>query len=291
MRINIKKPYQSAIHPALVNTLVLLITATSQIILLPVAEASLQVFPTRIMMTDLKRMGQISIRHIGDKPEEYKISAVFYRMNEEGRMEIIKTPEPTEHSAVNMLRFTPRKITLPPNVEQIIRIIALKPANLEAGEYRAHLHLEPLGQESNDSPPSRKADPNAVNMQLSAKMAIAVPIIVRHGKTEVNVKLARLRYLLDQKKTPAFTAELEKTGNGFVFGDIFTFILHKDGTTEQLGLIKGVSSYIPRRALFFPIGNADPSKLRGNRLKVEFREPVEDGGKVLDSAEITVSEQ
>ena len=104
--------------------------------------ADLQVFPTRLVMSDQKRVVNLSLRHLGDKPGTYRVSAIFFRMKENGSMDPVNDPTEAERSLVKHLKFSPRQITISPNSEQVIRVMFSGPGKLVEGDHRAHLHIE-----------------------------------------------------------------------------------------------------------------------------------------------------
>src|SRR5688572_24738357 len=99
------------------------------------AHANLQVYPTRIQLSDSVRTAHVSMRHVGTKPGHYKVTPVFYRMTSAGSLELTDKPGPTERSLAPMLRFSPRKTTIPPNQEQVVRVMYSGPKDLPEGEY------------------------------------------------------------------------------------------------------------------------------------------------------------
>src|SRR3546814_18747123 len=46
---------------------------------------------------------------------------------------------PAERAALDMIVFSPRRVTLPPHQPQVVRVGVRVPARLPPGEYRAHM--------------------------------------------------------------------------------------------------------------------------------------------------------
>lgn len=265
-------------------TLFLAAIVCSVLCMAQMAEASLQVFPTRVLITDQKRAGQIALRHIGPKPQEYEIRAIFYRMMPDGKMVLVKEPKPEERSATKMLRFSPRRILLPPNEEQVVRIISLLPAGIETGDYRAHLYFEA----TEDETPKPQSKTKTMEIHIEAKMAIAVPVVIRHGRPESTVTLSDLK-IVEQEGKLSFSVQMQSTGTSFPHGDFYLFYTPQGSSTpEQVGLSKGVSSYVAKRSVLYPLTEPGKLKKQGS-LKLEFRAPLEEGGKVLSSTESSYS--
>ena len=104
------------------------------------AAGDLLVAPTRIIF-DGQRGTEVILNNIGSETATYRISLELRRMNAEGRLDDV-TPEQEneiEKAAKGMIRYAPRRVTLPPNQPQAIRLGIRAPQGLADGEYRAHL--------------------------------------------------------------------------------------------------------------------------------------------------------
>jgi len=254
----------------LISSYVLLLLATEGL-------ADLQIFPTRVLLTDQKRTAHISLRHLGNTVGEYRVTAVFYRMGFNGAMELIQSPKPEENSAIKFLRFSPRQVSLPPRLEQILRVTALAPSNLPEGDYRAHLFFEPLSSET----PIKGKQSDGVNMQLQAKLAVAVPVVFRHGSKVTKASLSQLKFVKLPDGSPGYSARLARAGKGFLYGDLRATFVPKEGNPQEVGFVAGVSSYLDEREVQFPLKLQNGLVLKHGTLRLEFRDPSEGGGKTL----------
>lgn len=246
--------------------------------------ADLRVYPTRLTLTDTKRVGDISLRHVGTQPARYRISTVFYRMKHDGGMEQSKTPEKEDRSAVKLIRFSPRQVTLPPNLEQVIRVMYSGPKDLANGEYRAHLFFEPMDEPETEG----KASKDQMQMKLQAKVAIAVPVIYKQGKVEVTTKLSHLKIVKMPSGEQGYSVELSHEGNGFPYGDFLVFFTPQGKSQVSLGLVRSVASYLRKRSVSYPFTLPENTMLANGKLRVEYHQPEEDGGKLLSLIEINV---
>ncbi len=245
------------------------------------ARADLQVFPTRLVMSDQKRVVNLSLRHLGDKPGTYKVSAIFFRMKENGSMDPVTDPTESERSLVKHLKFSPHQITIGPNAEQVIRVMFSGPGQLVEGDHRAHLHIEPVGEEEkSDGNDSGKA--KSIEMHINARLAFAVPVIFHHGKTSYKAKLQNVKLLGATDAQALASVDVKWEGNSFPYGDFFAFFTPKDGESTQIGVIKGVAAYSNPRTITFPLTEKKDKLVHGN-LKIEFREPEDNGGKVIET--------
>ncbi len=246
--------------------------------------ADLRVYPTRLTLTDTKRVGDISLRHVGTQPARYRISTVFYKMKIDGSMEQSKTPEKEERTAINLIRFSPRQVTLPPNVEQVIRVMYSGPKDLKDGEYRVHLFFEPMDEPEETS----KASKDQMQMKLQAKVAIAVPVVFKQGKIETSSKLANLKIVKMPSGEQGFSVDLISEGNGFPYGDFLAFFAPQGKAQVNIGIVRSVASYLKKRNVSYAFTLPADTTLAKGKLRLEYHQPEEDGGKLLTSSEITL---
>ena len=229
---------------------------------------------------------------MGTEVTTYRISAVFYRMNPDGSVALAESPSPDERSAVPLIRFSPRQVTLSPgsNTDQTVRVRYAGPTDLEEGDYRAHIHFEPLPQETATKPDEAKKD--KITMKLQVRLAVAVPVLYRQGNPTTKVALSGLK--VAQSKEPAeaakelaFDADMEAVGKAFAFGNIFAFFVPADpkATPIPVGAVRSLASYIPKRHLHYPLSPPEGLALKKGKLRLEFREPEENGGELLAQTE------
>lgn len=254
------------------------------ILMSPFCYADLQVFPLRVVLTEKNRSEQVSLRHTGPKPMQYRISAVYYRMEKDGSMNKIDTPTKDDKFAGELLRFSPKQVVLNPNTEQVVRIMLRLPAQLPDGEYRAHLRFEGVG-DADDKLVSTSKNEAGGSMSLKAHMAIAIPILVRKGNVTSNVSFSDLKIKKDATGKPAFSVLMKKTGDASAYGDIQLVNLTKSGKTKIAGEINGISSYIPERILNYPLNG---ESLESGTLRLIYKKPPSEGGEILTSLETTV---
>jgi hypothetical protein len=246
------------------------------------AWADLQVYPTRLLLTDTQRSAHLSMRLTGNQPGRFRISTQFYRMKPDGALEKVDQPTPADRSAQKLLRFSPRVVDMAPGQEQVVRVMSFSSEPLEEGEYRAHLFFEPAESEAPENLPG--ADKKSLSLKLQARIAIAIPVTIRRGRNSTTATLSDLKWIARGKPSEpeAFEASLQKTGNGFLYGDIELYYKAK-GQPKFVSLFTaaGVSSYIDQRKLRFSV--EPPAGLRvesGGVLRLEYRAPADQGGQI-----------
>lgn len=255
------------------------------------AYAELMLHPTRLVFEKNQRAAQIELINNGNKPATYRISLVNRRMTEAGQFEPADTAGPGERFADDMLRFSPRQITLEPGTAQTVRVMLRKPAELLDGEYRSHLQFERLPDvEGNASIENqgKGADGKGIGVVLNALVGASVPVIVRHGATAATVSLAKLALQKDEAQRPLLTLQFEREGSSSIYGDLNVTFTPRGGTPQALAQVGGVAVYTPNRvrraalALEVPAG----TKLARGTIEVSFRERPEAGGKLLAQANL-----
>ncbi len=249
--------------------------------------ANLQVFPTRVEMNAQKRIANVSLRNQSSKTTPYIIRAVFYRMKPDGNLELLEKGSAEERSLVPYIKFSPRQVTLPPKLEQVVRVMFTGPKSLPDGEYRAHLHFEPVGEEEDDRPKAEEK-PGKILLELITKVAISIPIVYKHGKIEVSTNFSDLKLESLSEGRLGFRATMTKQGNGFSYGDIdMYFTPNGKDKRENVGTIRGVTTYIDKREIAYQLST---NQIGSGILRLEFHEPNIDGkaGKILAVAEAKV---
>ena len=161
----------------------------------------------------------VTVRASNDtaQPQRYRLSLGDMVMGSEGQLlvpdEEVPTPEP---SASDWVMATPRSLALDPGESQTIRLLVRRPANLEDGEYRAHLRI------SQEPPPGtaggleEERPEDGLQFQLTTVYSLSIPVVIRQGKPEVSARLASAQ-LLDSNR---LALTVERRGNaafrGFV---------------------------------------------------------------------------
>ena len=251
---------------------------TSLMFLGPLAYAELQVFPLRVVLTDKDKTAQIALRHRGTKEERYRITTVFYRMGADGSMKATTDLTKEDADASSLFRYSPRQVLLQPNVEQVVRIMSRVPADLPDGEYRTHLHFEAMS----DPPQAGQPGGNQAQMMLIARMAVAIPVVIKKGQTKVDVALSNFKIQKETDGKLSFVVDIQKSGNGFAYGNFEIVSIDDQGKETSLATVLGISSYIEKRVAKFPLA---VDKIPKGKIKLLFKEPSPEGDRLLAQVE------
>src|SRR5690554_3961692 len=107
------------------------------------AQGDLLVAPTRVEI-DGRGSAQVILSNIGTEEATYRVSLELRRMNAGGKLDEVapEDPSPAEEAAMEMDRFSPRRVVLPPGQPQTVRVSARPDPALPDGEYRAHMMFQ-----------------------------------------------------------------------------------------------------------------------------------------------------
>lgn len=276
------------------KNLKLLALALAALAAAPAALADLMLYPTRVVIEKNQRAAQVEIVNRGNRPETYRIGIVDRRMTETGAIVAAGQALPDERFAGELLRHSPRQVTLQPGVAQTVRISVRKPAGLEAGEYRSHLQFDrvPDAAGASDLETALKAEQGQIGVVVQALIGASIPVIVRHGDTTVNATLAELAVepAAAQDKPPLLAFVIRREGTRSVYGDLVAEFTPAGGRPVEVAKVSGVAVYVPnplrraRLALKPPEGTA----LEGGTLSLRYSERPEAGGRVIAQAELVL---
>ena len=232
----------------------------------------LLVAPTRIVL-DGRRGTEVILNNIGDEVATYRVSAELRRMTPEGRLVDVAAPNAAEQAAQAMILFAPRRVTLPPNQPQAIRLSARAPQGLADGEYRVHLLFRAI-------PPPRAVAATdgkkieGVAFQLTPIYGVTIPVIVRLGNLAAKAGLANIRKVTDDGK-PAIALDISRVGDRSTFGEVRVL---KAGVADPIAVVRGVAVYteLGQRSVTVPIDPAHLASATG-QVTVQYIEPTDTG--------------
>lgn len=258
-----------------------------------VEATELMVHPKRVVFEGNQRTAQMDVINSGTEPTTYRISIVRRRMTEMGDFADVDTPLEGELFADDLVRYSPRQVTLQPGVAQAVRMQLRKPAGLPDGEYRSHLLFEVLpGASEPQQQSDQQSEPNTFNIELRAIYSISVPIIVRHGNLSAATSITDLSVdpSAETGTPPAVTMVLHRTGNRSVYGDLTVYLQPLNGAEKVIGRANGVAIYTPntRRYVRLPLQGLSSSVFPHGTLRVTFTERPEEGGALLAESEIQI---
>jgi len=250
----------------------------------------LAVAPTRVVFEGRSRSAQLSLVNKGAKTATFRIRVVNLRMDENGGMQEIDKPDPDQQFAGKLFRYSPRQVTLKPGASQAIRLLLRKPKGLADGEYRSHLMMQNVPDESGVSL-EQSTGGDGVDIKLVPVFGISIPVIVRHGNTATQVSLSGMNVVAadEQNKLPRLKFTIGRQGNKSAFGDLIATHV-AGGNRTVVGQIMRLAVYTPNmsRTVMLPLRVPDGAKLSGGTINLTFSETEEAGGKLMGEASLSV---
>jgi hypothetical protein len=230
----------------------------------------LLVAPTRVVL-DGRRGAEVILNNIGDDVATYRVTAELRRMTPDGNLVDVTEPNAGEKAAQEMLLYAPRRITLPPNQPQAIRLTARAPEGLPDGEYRVHMLFRAIPAARPQVAPEKI---EGVAFQLRPIYGVTIPVIIRLGRLEAKAAIANVRKVTADGK-PAIALDLSRNGDRSTFGAVKVF---KAGVADPIAMVNGIAVYteVGQRSVTIPIDQAQLANASGP-VTVQYVEPTDTG--------------
>ena len=246
-----------------------------------IAGANLMVTPSRVVFEDRTRTAQVTLLNTGDEAGSFRISFIRQQMTESGEFFKVEANEKGKYSD-QMIRYSPRQVTLPAGQSQVVRLMLRKPRDLEAGEYRSHMLFQMIPKASKSSLDSALSkNDDGITIEIIPIVGVSIPIIARHGKLESNLKLenARINPANETNPKPSISVNMLRNGNQSIYGDFRAIFTANDGSEPiVIALVNGVAVYTPNSLRQFSIPLSVPleTPLKEGKVRILFLESGKD---------------
>ena len=248
------------------------------------AQGDLLVAPTRVEI-DGRGSAQVILSNIGAEEATYRVSLELRRMNTDGTLDEVAPEQvtPAEEAALEMVRFSPRRVVLPPGQPQTVRVSARPDPALPDGEYRAHMMFQALPRVRAITEEDAAAAAGDIAIRLIPVYGITIPVIIRKGQLEAVAALSNPR-IVTEEGVPLLRIDMTRTGDRSTFGEIRVI---KPGLPDPVLLARGIAIYteVGIRHLALPLTPEQAAEMRSGNLRFEYRELPEKGGALLASVE------
>ena len=238
------------------------------------------VSPTRVVFEGNERTKQINLINNGSETGRFRVSFVRRDMGADGKFVEVKEGETGLYSD-EMIRFSPRQVTLAPGQSQTVRLMLRKKKGIADGEYRSHMMFQSL-------PDAEASDVNTLSSEKSDKLSvklipivgITIPIIVRHGELDYKVSLSHfeIKQANTVKAESVLSLKINREGNMSAYGDFRVYFTPKSSTPVIIGRINGVAVYTSTSSRTLEIALQKPKgfTLSNGELRVTMLKPGED---------------
>ncbi|MEZ5695733.1 MAG: molecular chaperone [Sphingomonadaceae bacterium] len=232
------------------------------------AQGDLLVAPTRVIL-DGNRGTEVILSNIGQEEATYRIGLELRRMSPDGNLEDVELAEANdkEKAALEMIRYAPRRITLPPGQPQAVRVAARPGADLPDGEYRVHMSFRAIPKPREATETAGEAE--GLSVRITPIYGVTIPIMVRNGRIEAQAALEQPR-IVQTSNGPRLAVRINRQGESSTYGELR--VLSQNGG-QLLYSIAGLAIYpeIDGRDFMLPLSAEQAASLRGP-LRFEYRE-------------------
>lgn len=248
------------------------------------AQGDLLVAPTRVIVNG-GGSTEVVLNNIGATPATYRIALELRRMTPDGELDTIEPEQatPEEKAMLEAVRYAPRRIVLPPNQPQSVRISIRPGETMTDGEYRVHMSFRAIPDARPvESGPAPEA--TGLSIRLTPVYGISIPVILRKGALDAGARIVQAG-IVREGGDSFLKLELERTGKRSVYGEIRVMA---PGAKQPAYLVRGVAIYpeLARRSLQLALSPAQAAAIKGP-MTVEYREMPEAGGKLIASTSAT----
>ena len=261
-------------------------------VLLPAAayanRAEVMMLPTRVVMENKDRYSTIVIKNVGNATGDFTVELQDMKMIETGMVVPLDPGEAPQYSAMSFIHIAPKSMTLKPGETQTVRLLLRLPENADPGEYRTHVKVRLVND--NTDAPVNAAGKDAV-ISVKAKLVIIIPVIVRHGATNMSLGIADPKLSRDAQGVPSVDMYLTREGNRSSMGDISVTYIPQGGAPQVIKVFRGVSVYRPttRRFLSVPLDEMPKGlSLAHGSLDIVYSAQEKEGGKKLAETQISL---
>jgi hypothetical protein len=190
---------------------------------------AVKIIPPRLVIDSDVKVQHLFIKNDEKTTQGYRFGWKHLAMAKDGSIVNVdkmgRDKVPQYKAADDLIRFSPRRVTLKPGETQRITMMIRRSPSLDAGEYRSHF----LIQRESQSVVSEQTSPDAPKEQgasvgVDVLISRAIPVYVLHGETGASIDLLSAVYQVNpSKKTPnqashIVSFDVKKTGNRSVIG-------------------------------------------------------------------------
>ncbi|ASJ75937.1 molecular chaperone [Granulosicoccus antarcticus] len=222
--------------------------------------ADMLISPTRVLMDHENKSTTMVLRNNSNGSRTYRLSWEDKRATEDGGYNMVSESEEWP-SAKDMIRVSPRQITVGPNENQTVRFNWRPPADLPSGEYRSHLLLQVIPDISEPtSTLGAETSQEGVGIQVFMQMSFSIPVVVRHDTEAPQITMESIK-AVPTKNSQRMGLEMvfNRTGNASSFGKI-SVEMQRDANSpvEVISQSKELSIYpeIDKRTFTIPLSEA-----------------------------------
>jgi P pilus assembly chaperone PapD len=241
------------------------------------AAGDLLVAPTRVVLEG-GRGTEVILNNVGAAPATYRISLELRRMGADGRLQDVVpgTETDKEKAVLAMVSYAPRRVTLPPNQPQVIRIGARPDPTLPDGEYRAHMLFRAVP----DAVAPTETPRQGVSIALTPIYGVTIPVIVRKGALQATAAISDV-HLTREPAGTSLSFRLTRSGDRSVYGRLR---VTRPGVAKPLYEARGLAVYaeIATRTVSLALPPEVAATIAGP-VTIQYLEDNDTGGLIAEA--------
>jgi len=208
-------------------------------------QANLLITPTRIEFDQRERSAKVSLVNTGTETKTYKIFWRQQKQLSDGRYQHFNSQEEADAfpTSSQMLRYSPRQVTLKPGERQHVRIAVRRPKDLVDGEYRSHLVFEALANKRH----TQSQESEQTGVKLYVNLAFAIPVMVRQGSLNSTASLQDVQLFTKNvagKTHIGANITIKRQGLHSTFGNLKVYWQRTGSSNKkQIGILNNIAIY------------------------------------------------
>lgn len=187
------------------------------------AQAVLMITPFRVVLDEKTRTAEVTLLNTTEVTNVYRMSWQDKEQTSLGSYVNVEMAEENKHGVSEMVRQSPRKVTIEPGKYQRIRLRLRIPSDLPDGEYRSHLVMKMVDEDVKKKEEVRE-EVNEVMVRLTAKMSFSIPIMVRKGQNNSTASISTMDLDTSEPNKPKLTVGLAHSGEYSSYGSVKVYM-------------------------------------------------------------------
>lgn len=240
----------------------------------------INLYPRRVIIQGRQRTAQVGLFNRTANEGNYEINITEMAMTPSGQL--VPLEQVTDQavaqrvrSAKDMIRWSPKRLTLLGSESQTIRLMARPAPDTPPGEYRAHFVAISRPDSAVGGVSIEEAvggnQARGIGVTIRPRFGISIPVIVRIGETTLKLGIQQPDVVELPDGRSGLKLVLERDGTRSAYGDLLAY---RENSKEPFLVARGIGIYpeIDSRTIMIPFEldeTAEPIT-RGEKLRVEF---------------------
>lgn len=223
----------------------------------------LVVSPKRVVFESEQKITEVLLANRGGSEQKFRISVVNRAMQENGQLIEVDAPAEGEYFATDIIRYSPRMVTLGPKETQKIRVMSRLKNDAPDGEYRSHLLLQEI-PDAGDAKSAGDENDGALGINISAVFGVTVPVIIRKGVLSAEASLSTPKIKKVGEDT-FLELTINREGTKSFLGTLNVF-----ADSQKIGILRNVAVYLSseRRVVSIKLDQDRAQNLSGKSIRV-----------------------